>query len=118
MYARLLLLIAMVCLCDPIRAAESGTSKDAARVRELEATVAALTKENRELRAMLVAIARTSPPPAQASAPAASAPANVGSDYWLSESGKRHVRGCRYFGTGKGRAAKADEGEPCRLCGG
>lgn len=111
----LALVLASVC-----GAADAPSGKDGARIKELEATVNALTRENRELRAMLVTIARTSAPPATATSSAAVTPVTreVGGDYWLSESGKRHVRGCRYFGTGKGRAATASEGEPCRVCGG
>jgi hypothetical protein len=109
----LLVLLTVPWLCG---AAEAPAPRDAARIKELEATVTALTRENRELRALLVSIARTSAPPAVAtSAPVVK---EVGGDYWLSESGKRHVRGCRYFGTGKGRAATASEGNPCRICGG
>ena len=46
------------------------------------------------------------------------AEASAGGEWWLSSSGKRHNSGCRYYKTSKGRACGADDGVPCKVCGG
>ena len=46
------------------------------------------------------------------------AEASADGEWWLSSSGKRHNSGCRYYKTSKGRACGADDGVPCKVCGG
>lgn len=44
---------------------------------------------------------------------------NVTSEYWLNtDSGARHNPRCTLFGTPPGKPCGANEGKPCRLCGG
>jgi hypothetical protein len=38
--------------------------------------------------------------------------------YWLSNSGKRHNKKCRYYNGSQGRPCGPGEGTPCKLCGG
>ena len=53
--------------------------------------------------------ATTAPPPEQ----------DVEHNYWLSSSGVRHNRSCRWFGNTKnGRYCGPNEGRPCKQCGG
>jgi hypothetical protein len=46
------------------------------------------------------------------------AEASADGEWWLSSSGKRHNSGCRYYKTSKGRACGANDGVPCKVCGG
>ena len=38
--------------------------------------------------------------------------------FWLSSTGKRHNKNCRYYQNCKGRPCGADDGVPCKICGG
>lgn len=95
------------------------------RIRELEATVSQLRKENQSLRQQLVGQTRVSTPdPAIAqTAPIRSSSTLTGAasaegGYWMSSTGKRHKAGCRYYGTGKGRPCGSGDGVACKTCGG
>ena len=39
-------------------------------------------------------------------------------EYWISKSGKRHNKSCRYFKNSKGGFGDKDTGTPCKVCGG
>lgn len=46
-------------------------------------------------------------------------PSDKDNNWWLNtKTGVRHRPDCRYYGTGPGRPCRANEGEPCKLCGG
>ncbi len=59
-------------------------------------------------------------PPAPPVPSATSPPVSVaGGDYWLTaSSGVRHNSTCRYYKKSKGRPCTANEGQPCKKCGG
>ena len=52
-----------------------------------------------------------------AAAPSVNEKAEV-NDFWISKTGKRHNKNCRYYKNCKGRACSKAEGIPCKLCGG
>lgn len=92
---------------------------------ELEQTIAALRADNAALREQLrgstikppstrVMPGRTLQPPAGISTGAPDA----SQAYWLSATGKRHNKNCRYYGTGKGHPCGPNDGVPCKICGG
>ncbi len=62
--------------------------------------------------------------PAPAAQPKAAAPGKVpgaaapGTGFWLSDTGKRHRPGCRYYGIGAGHPCGQAEGTACKICGG
>ena len=47
-----------------------------------------------------------------------SPPQNQSGDYWMSSTGKRHNKRCRYYGTGAGHTCGQNDGVPCKICGG
>lgn len=90
---------------------------------------AKLRAENQRLRQLLIerqnqVPAPTTPKPATLpatasapTAPVAAQPAPL--DHWLTlSSNKRHNSRCRYYQNSKGRACTAEEGIPCKICGG
>lgn len=52
-----------------------------------------------------------------AAAPSANAKAEV-NDFWISKTGKRHNKNCRYYKNCKGRSCTKNEGIACKICGG
>jgi hypothetical protein len=38
--------------------------------------------------------------------------------YWLSTTGKRHNKNCRYYKATRGQFCGSDDGTPCGICGG
>lgn len=101
------------------------------RVVELETLVERLRSENSELRkqqaAAHIAPARVQPlvsggntaAPARVQAPTPTTkPAASGASFWISDSGKRHNSGCRYFQNCKGHGGTAGDGVACKICGG
>jgi hypothetical protein len=104
----------------------AGLSKEELikKIEELEDIIASLRKDSAALRAQ---VASGGAPPASrpgskvSSGAQPTAAASVGAEtqtYWISASGKRHNANCRYYETGKGREGAADEGSPCKVCGG
>lgn len=45
-------------------------------------------------------------------------PSTSTGSYWISSTGKRHNRGCRYYQNCKGRSGSSREGVACKICGG
>jgi hypothetical protein len=90
-------------------------------VERLKAENAALRKENTSLRRALAAKpqAATNSVVAAPAAPAAVAPGQQQTGYWLTiSSGIRHNSSCRYYMNSKGRSCGPNEGRACKLCGG
>jgi hypothetical protein len=91
---------------------------------DLEQTIRALQADNAALREQLRATATkpasTSSTQNAVQSPPTSSPAvqDASQAYWLSSTGKRHNKSCRYYGTGRGRPCGSNEGVPCKLCGG
>lgn len=108
--------------------AASGTqSKDAAVLKqkneELEQTISALQADNEALRKQIQATDSTSKSVGQPRAAQTASDANTKAQdtpqaYWLSGTGKRHNKNCRYYGTGKGHPCGPNDGVPCKICGG
>jgi hypothetical protein len=97
------------------------------KLQELEKAIAVLRSDNATLREQLASCAaeKSTPTAAAHHAPevrSPNAPQALQSDpaqaYWISGTGKRHNRKCRYFGTGKGHACGPNEGVACKICGG
>lgn len=102
-----------------------GAADLRAQVDALKAECETLRKENQSLRRELVArrtggMATTNVPvrvEGRGGAAAAGEASAMG--YWLSSKSRiRHNPRCRNFGRVKGRPCKADEGRPCKTCGG
>ena len=94
--------------------------KLAAKIAELEATVASLRRDNAALRQQLSQAPSTQPAPG-ANSPAVTRPSaptseKSGLSYSLSSTGKRHNSNCRYFGSGK--PCGPNDGIACKICGG
>jgi septal ring factor EnvC (AmiA/AmiB activator) len=97
------------------------------KIQELERTIAVLRSDNAALREQLAnVVAKKMAPAVDAararevralSATPATQPDSVMA-YWISGTGKRHNKNCRYFGTGKGHACGPSEGVACKICGG
>ena len=86
------------------------------RIAELEAKVAQLQQENEALRRQSLS-PPTRPLGIQSLTPTTTRESpSSGMQYTISSTGKRHNSSCRYFGTG--RAASANEGIACKICGG
>jgi hypothetical protein len=106
----------------------NGETSDAAGLsqknEELEQTIAALRADNAALREQLRAVAArpnsTAPTQARASQPVSANPSQQDATqaYWLSGTGKRHNKNCRYYGTGSGHPCGPNDGVPCKICGG
>ena len=93
--------------------------KLAAKVSELEATVASLRRDNAALRQQLAQAPAQPAAPASvgaASRPSAPAVENSGLSYSRSSTGKRHNSNCRYFGSGS--PCGPNDGIACKTCGG
>jgi hypothetical protein len=94
--------------------------KLAAKVSELEATVASLRRDNAALRQQLAQAPASQPatPTSSGAASRPSAPAveKSGLSYSRSSTGKRHNSNCRYFGSGS--PCGPNDGIACKICGG
>lgn len=124
-------LLLVLSLAVPLTAGERD-GKEAAltqKVEDLEKTVVVLRADNAALREQLAksvaakpALKPTtiaaSPTAATGSAATAVATTQGADEFWISATGKRHNKNCRYFGTGKGHAGSATDGAPCKICGG
>ncbi len=92
--------------------------KLAARIAELEATVASLRRDNAALRQQLsqapVAPAASTAAVSRPAAQAATSP--TGLSYSRSSTGKRHNSNCRYFGSGS--PCGSTDWVACKICGG
>jgi hypothetical protein len=110
--------------------AAAETSSDAATLRQkiadLEQTVGTLRGDNAALRQQLrtpaikpsatpTTSAPTSQPPGTSNSSAAQDNSQA---FWLSSTGKRHNKKCRYYGTGRGQPCGPNDGVPCKICGG
>jgi hypothetical protein len=83
-------------------------------VASLKQQIEQLKQENQELRQ---ALAGTRATPSPAVAQVASKDEEL--THWLtSSSGKRHNNTCRWYHNSRGRPCRADEGTPCKICGG
>lgn len=78
---------------------------------------ALLRKENRALRRQLVRRDKTPIVGEQAKETSQTAE-DATEEHWISPTGKRHNSRCRYFKQGNGKPCDADDGEPCKICGG
>ena len=93
---------------------------------DLEQTIATLRSDNAALREQLKAqsakppsaVLPTAVPNAATQPGAGGGASDVSQAYWLSGTGKRHNRNCRYFGTGSGHRCGPNDGVPCKICGG
>jgi hypothetical protein len=108
----------------PAKPQTSDTSGGEQKNKDLEQTVKALQADNAALREQL-RTATTKPPSTTSTQNAAQVPSTFSpavqdapQAYWLSSTGKRHNKSCRYYGTGRGRACAPNDGVPCKLCGG
>ena len=95
--------------------------KLAAKITELEATVASLRRDNAALRQQLSQAPAATQPTSSANTPGGTRPnapstEKSGLSYSLSSTGKRHNSNCRYFGSGK--PCGSNDGVPCKICGG
>ena len=96
------------------------------KIAELEKTIVALRSDNAALRAQLAALttkqsqAIARPRTTDSASPSVTAASQSDSAgvYWMSGTGKRHNKNCRYFGTGRGHACGPNEGVACKICGG
>ncbi len=106
------------------------TTDDAASLRQknadLEQTITALRNDNAQIREQLRALSGKSStavpnsPTATQRPPVNSNSTNLDQSqaYWISSTGKRHNKNCRYYGTGRGRPCGPNDGVPCKICGG
>jgi hypothetical protein len=92
---------------------------------DLDQTIATLRADNAALREQLRVLtakpaatgpsqARTAQPPVDTSA----ATRDASQGHWISGTGKRHNKNCRYYGTGSGHPCGPNDGVPCKICGG
>src|SRR5262245_1551895 len=94
-----------------------------ASIGELTKQVQQLTEENQRLRSLLAEngtshVAQTAIAPSSATMLQRNAD-QQGLTHWLTlSSSKRHNSGCRYYRNSHGRPCRADEGIPCKICGG
>ena len=96
--------------------------------QELQRQVQQLKQENQRLRELLSqgnTNTRTAPvtQPARAYVPQTATASGSADEkaltHWLTtSSNKRHNSSCRWFKNSKGRPCRADEGIPCKICGG
>lgn len=102
-----------------------GQSTDT-EVAKLKQQIEQLRQENQQLRRALAeapaASAAASSPVVATQQGAPSVPAasqDQGLTHWLTtSSNKRHNSSCRWYRNSKGRPCRADEGIPCKICGG
>jgi Skp family chaperone for outer membrane proteins len=98
------------------------------QVQQLKQENQQLKQENQRLRELLSqgnTNTRTAPVAQPAGTYAPQTAASTGSSdqkaltHWLTtSSNKRHNSSCRWFKNSKGRPCRADEGIPCKICGG
>ena len=97
-----------------------------AKIRELQAMVDSLRRDNTALREQVAGaaarpVAAPVPPAMPAGAMGFAAPTAGAADaggFWISSTGKRHNANCRYYRTSKGRPGSPGEGVGCKICGG
>src|SRR6476620_792424 len=103
------------------------SSAGSLNLQELQKQLQQLKQENQLLRALLTqgnSTTATAPVKSATALGAQTAAAAGSSDqqsltHWLTtSSSKRHNSSCRYYRTSRGRACGADEGIPCKICGG
>jgi type II secretory pathway pseudopilin PulG len=96
-------------------------------LQELQKQLQQLKQENQLLRELLTQGNTTTatPPVKPATAQGGQTDATAGSNdqqsltHWLTtSSSKRHNSSCRWYRTSHGRPCRADEGIPCKICGG
>jgi Tfp pilus assembly protein PilV len=110
-------------LLSPLVCLAQSPETDPAKLNQ---QIEQLRRENQLLRSLLTQAQAPAANPAQptsATAQATSTVAPAGQQqeltHWLtSSSNKRHNSSCRWFKTSKGRPCRADEGIPCKICGG
>ncbi len=107
--------------------AQASASELQKEVQKLRAENDTLKRENQTLRKLLLdrqnsAVPTTQPPqnlPPRVNAPAIHTPATQETGFWITiSSGKRHNKGCRYYMNSRGHPCGANEGTPCKICGG
>ena len=105
--------------------AQSASSTDSqALIQQLRAENEALKQELQYLRKLLAtSLGQPSgTAAAQTSSTAIASPQTVqqqSTGFWItSSSRKRHNSSCRYYQNSNGRPCTADEGIPCKICGG
>lgn len=123
--AAVLLLSTFLSVHSAVAAEADGAAELRAQVDALKAECETLRKENQGLRRELVArrtggMATTNVPVrVEGRGGAAAVGEASATGYWLSSKSRiRHNPRCRNFGRVKGRPCRADEGRPCRTCGG
>jgi hypothetical protein len=95
-------------------------------LQELQKQLQQLKQENQLLRELLTQGNTTAAVPVKpATAQGAQTDTTVGSNdqqsltHWLTtSSNKRHNSSCRWYRTSRGQPCRADEGIPCKICGG
>ena len=119
---------------------QSPSSDSASNVEELRKQVQQLKEENQRLRALLTEAGPSQNKSSQAAEkefrpqtgaaprdalPSYAAPVQKSGGrqltptHWLtSPSNERHNRSCLWYKSGSGRPCRADEGFPCKICGG
>ena len=114
-------LVALTLLLIYPLSAQTSDSETAKLKQQIEQ----LKQENQQLRQALLespAAATTATPVAARNETAASAQTtsqDQGLTHWLTiSSGKRHNSNCRWYRNSRGRPCRADEGIPCKICGG
>lgn len=96
------------------------------KIAELEKTIVVLRSDNAALRAQLAALttkqsqAIPRPRPTDGASPSvtAASQSDPADAHWISGTGKRHNKNCRYFGTGRGHPCGPYDGVACKICGG
>lgn len=82
---------------------QADSSPSSTKEKEFDPILSELRKENEELRTQLKKERDTK---------------NTEEIYWISLTGKRHNKNCRFFKNCDGVVGKKDDGIPCKLCGG
>lgn len=118
-------LIAMASV--PVLHAGDREAPPSQKILELEKTIAVLRSDNAALRAQLAALttkqslsAAPRPRATEGASPsvATASQSDPADAHWMSGTGKRHNKNCRYFGTGRGHACGPNDGVACKICGG
>ncbi len=108
----------------PTKPQTSGATGVQPNKEDSEQTIRALQADNAALREQLRAAttkpASTTSRQNAVQVPSTFSPAvqDASQAFWLSSTGKRHNKSCRYYGTGRGRPCAPNDGVPCKLCGG